>query len=205
MKNVKFMVEAGAMIALAFVLSKIDLFTMPQGGSVSPGAILPILFLAYRWGVGRGILAGVLLGILKMMLGGYVIGPIQGILDYPLAYGVLGIAGLAHPFLYKDEKNESKEIKHSTSKENNSFSTANEDTSRKPLAIAVCLAFLGALLKYVCHVLSGLLFFSDTISLETLIGSLSYNSFVGADFLISMVLLLILWKPLHTILQKVNP
>ncbi len=191
MKNVKLMVEAGAMIALAFVLSKIDLFTMPQGGSVSPGAILPILFLAYRWGIGPGILAGILLGILKMILGGYVIGPVQAILDYPLAYGVLGIAGLAHPFLYKDN-------------ENHSFSTANKDNSHKPLVIALSFAFLAALLKYVCHVLSGLLFFSDTISPETVVVSLSYNSFVGADFLISMVLLLILWKPLHTILKHDN-
>jgi thiamine transporter len=90
----RFAVEAALIIALAVVFSRIQLFHLPQGGSVTL-EIVPLIILALRWGLWRGIAAGAVAGILQWILGGYVIHPVQGILDYPLAYAVLGLAALA--------------------------------------------------------------------------------------------------------------
>ena len=40
----------GVCIALSFVLSQIKLFEMPQGGSVTPASMLPILFFCLCFG-----------------------------------------------------------------------------------------------------------------------------------------------------------
>ncbi len=190
MKNVKYVVEAGIMIALAFLLSKIDLFTMPQGGSVSPAAMLPIIFLAYRWGAPRGMLAGLVLGILKMFLGGYVVSPIQGILDYPLAYAMLGMAGLASSSMIKNTK------------KNNLREDTTKTLSWHIILFAGLCALLGAFLKYTFHVLSGIVFFREYATGNVLLYSMGYNSFVAVDFVISMILLVFIWKPLNKILPK---
>ena len=50
---------------------------------------------ALRWGLGRGLLAGLVLGILDFMLGGGISIGWQSILgDYVVAFTVLGLAGL---------------------------------------------------------------------------------------------------------------
>jgi thiamine transporter len=38
--------------------------------------------------------AGAVAGLLQLILGGYVVHPLQALLDYPLAFGVLGLAAL---------------------------------------------------------------------------------------------------------------
>lgn len=90
-------VEAAVAIALAFALDQVTLFRMPQGGSVTAGSMIPLLFVALRWGPRAGVLAGVGCGILQMIMAkpGNIVGPIQALLDYPVAFGVLGLAGLA--------------------------------------------------------------------------------------------------------------
>jgi len=65
---------------------------MPQGGSVTLENV-PLLIFALRWGVRHGIGAGAVAGLIQLMLGGYVVHPIQALLDYPLAFGALGLAG----------------------------------------------------------------------------------------------------------------
>ena len=82
-------VAAGLSVALSFL----RLFQMPQGGSITLEA-LPILYLALWRGAGYGVGAGVLSGLVQLLLRPYVVHPIQILLDYPLALGVLGVAGL---------------------------------------------------------------------------------------------------------------
>lgn len=101
-KNIRFIVEAGVSIALSFILSLIPLFRMPLGGSVTLVSRLPIIILAIRWGYKRGILVGAIFGFLNMSFGGYVIHPIQGILDYILSFAAIGLAGIS--FGKKDNK-----------------------------------------------------------------------------------------------------
>ena len=86
--------EAGVAIAIAQVLSFITLFHMPQGGSIKAASMVPLMIFAYRWGGTRGIWAGVVYGILHFLLGfKSSIHYLSIILDYLVAYGVIGVCG----------------------------------------------------------------------------------------------------------------
>lgn len=93
------MIEGALCIALALVLTKLNLFAMPQGGSVDL-ELVPLLLFAYRRGPKLGILIGVLTGIMKVLTGSYVLNPVQLVLDYPLAYAFAGIAAFYPRFLW---------------------------------------------------------------------------------------------------------
>lgn len=80
-------------IAIAFVLSYIRIFRMPQGGSITPASMLPIMFYAYMFGPVDGILAGMAYGLLQYVQDAYMVHWIQLLFDYPLAFGILGLAG----------------------------------------------------------------------------------------------------------------
>jgi len=89
------LVEAGVMIALAQVLSYVKIFEAPFGGSVTAGSMVPILFFAIRWGVGPGLFAGAVYGVLQFLLGPkYSMHILSILLDYVAAFGLLGLAGL---------------------------------------------------------------------------------------------------------------
>ena len=92
--QIRALCEGALMVALAFVLSFVKLYELPNGGSLTP-AMFPILLFALRWGVGRGLMAGFLFGLLQLLFdGAYAWGWTSMILDYLVAYGVLGFAGL---------------------------------------------------------------------------------------------------------------
>ena len=88
------MIEGALFIAIAQVLSMLKLWEMPWGGSVTL-AMVPILLFAVRWGVGPGLAAGFVFGILQFTFdGGFAIGWQSIIGDYLLAFTALGLAGL---------------------------------------------------------------------------------------------------------------
>ena len=89
--NITSMIEGALCIALALVLTKLNLFVMPQGGSVDL-ELVPLILFAYRRGAKLGILAGALTGIMKVLTGAYFLNIVQVILDYPLAYAFAGVA-----------------------------------------------------------------------------------------------------------------
>ncbi len=92
--GVQTLAEIGIAIALAAVLGQVRLFMMPQGGSVSL-ELLPVIFIAVRRGVVPALVAGVLYGLLQLLLpGAFVYHPLQAALDYPLAFMSLALAGL---------------------------------------------------------------------------------------------------------------
>jgi len=95
----KIMAEIVVVVALSYALNLIVLFRMPQGGSVTAVSMVPILWLALRRGTKVGVLAGVIFGLVDMMPQPFVVHPVQFLLDYPLAFGSLGLAGLfqKHP------------------------------------------------------------------------------------------------------------
>ena len=90
----KSLAYAAMCVALAFVLSYIKLFEMPQGGSVTLCSMLPIMLFAAAYGVGPGMLVGAVYGLLQYLQGGWFVHPIQFLLDYPLAFALIGLAGL---------------------------------------------------------------------------------------------------------------
>ena len=92
--DTKTLVASALLVALAVVLKQVKLFPMPQGGDVSAFGMLPIALCAYFFGVRRGIMAGMCVGLVDLIFSPYVIHPIQLLLDYPLAFGAIGFAGL---------------------------------------------------------------------------------------------------------------
>ena len=90
------MIAFGALsIALSFVLSCFRLYRMPQGGSVTPGSMLPLMLFSAAFGLGPGLLAGLAYGVLQYLQGGWFLNVWQFSLDYLLAFAALGLAGLA--------------------------------------------------------------------------------------------------------------
>lgn len=84
------MVECALCVALSFVMTKINLFTMPQGGSVD-FELVPLILFTYRRGWKWGLISGAMEGVLRILLGAYFYTPVQVILDYPLAYSFVGL------------------------------------------------------------------------------------------------------------------
>ena len=92
--RIRALTEGAIMVALAFVLSFVKLYELPNGGSLTP-AMFPILFFSLRWGLGRGLTAGFVFGLLQLIFdGAYAWGWQSMILDYLLAFAPLGLAGL---------------------------------------------------------------------------------------------------------------
>ena len=87
------MVEGALCIALAVVLAKFDLVSLPQGGSVDLG-LAPLLIFAWRRGLRWGMAAGGLAGVVKILMGAHMYHPLQIVLEYPLAYAMTGLAAL---------------------------------------------------------------------------------------------------------------
>ncbi len=92
--RIRALCEGAILIALAFILSFVKLYTLPNGGSLTP-AMLPILLFALRWGVGKGLAAGFIFGLLQLLFdGAYAWGWQSMILDYLLAFTPLGLSGI---------------------------------------------------------------------------------------------------------------
>ncbi len=100
--------EGALFVAAALALSYLDIPTGVLfggfGGSVDL-VMVPLLVYAARWGWGWGVSAGVLLGTMKFFLsGGVAVNWQSMLLDYSLAYGAVGLAGLLRrsprPLLY---------------------------------------------------------------------------------------------------------
>ncbi len=79
--------------ALSTVLSTIVIYVMPQGGSITLASMAPIIWLAIRRGPKIGLVTAVIYGCIQFGMLPYAIDPIQVLLDYMLAFGVLGVAG----------------------------------------------------------------------------------------------------------------
>lgn len=84
---------AGVCIAMSFVLSYVKLWEMPQGGSVTLVSMLPVMLYAYIYGTKKGVLIGFIYGLMQAMQDPYIIHPAQFLLDYPIAFAMLGFAG----------------------------------------------------------------------------------------------------------------
>jgi len=93
-KSTTMMVQGALMVALSLGLHFFKIFQAPYGGSVTLGGMVPILFFALRYGFRPGIMVGAAYGLLDLVVNPYVVHPAQLLLDYPLAYGALGLAGL---------------------------------------------------------------------------------------------------------------
>lgn len=86
--------EIPIIVALSLVLNFIKVFQMPQGGSITLGSMVPVLLISLRRGPKVGVFTGVVFGFAQMLLDGWFYSPVGMFLDYPLAFGALGLAGI---------------------------------------------------------------------------------------------------------------
>ena len=96
MRRIRFttsmLINVALMLALTIVLHQLRIFHMPQGGSVTLGALGPLLILTYRYGAGIGCLAGFVYGMINLMQDAFIVHPLQVLFDYPLPYMALAVA-----------------------------------------------------------------------------------------------------------------
>jgi thiamine transporter len=92
--STKILAEIIVFVAMGGALALIShsFFGLPQGGSINLGMV-PIFWLALRRGPKIGIFAGAVLGVVDLAIEPFVVNPAQFILDYPLAFACLGLAG----------------------------------------------------------------------------------------------------------------
>lgn len=92
MTKTRKLTEIAVAVAMAVVCSLIKVWEMPQGGSVAL-TMIPILLIAIRSGWVAGCSAGAIYGVLSLLIAGVVYHPMSILLDYVLAFGLLGVAG----------------------------------------------------------------------------------------------------------------
>lgn len=105
MKILNKIAEGSIFIALSIVLSLVfnyfPLFKMPNGGHISL-SMLPLILYAFRNGVVYGLIAGLVYGLLNFVVDGASYGALSLLLDYAVAFTVLGLAGLFKKIAEKD-------------------------------------------------------------------------------------------------------
>ncbi len=112
--NLYWLVESAVMIALAAVLelvAKMVIPEMPFGGQVTIVSMLPVVLVGWKYGLGKGLVTGFVYSLVQMALGVKTISSlilpasddylgslgnvvIMFILDYIVAYTVLGLGAL---------------------------------------------------------------------------------------------------------------
>ncbi len=92
MKKLHVLTEIAAFVALSVICSFIRVWEMPQGGSVAL-TMVPILLIAFRRGPAAGMITGGIYGLISMAIAGVIYHPMSILLDYVLAFALVGVAG----------------------------------------------------------------------------------------------------------------
>ncbi len=167
--DTRMLAEIAVATALAAVLGlfKLKLPHLLYGGSISLHA-LPILVVAIRHGTRRGIMVGAAYSAVNFALGPFFLHPLQVLLDYPLAFGALGMAGVA-------------------------TSISRTSTSLAPSSLMVTISVvLASVVRFGMHFVSGMLYFAHLAPEGTPVWqfSLLYNaSYVLPETVICVVAL----------------
>ncbi len=150
-------------VAMSFALSYIRLFKLPQGGSITFASLLPLMLYCCMFGTRRGVIACVIYGTLQAVQDPWIIHPMQFLLDYSLAFGLIGVSGI--------------------------FMEKGVFKNKKVLAFLFG-GVIAVLLRYACHVCTGVFAFAEYADLDTYASataySFAYNSFALADMAITL-------------------
>ena len=137
------MIEVALLATIAYIL---DLVTQPM--SLGPWISLsfkmvPIFLLSFRWGVKAGAMGGFIWGLLQVVTGEAASGwltPIQGFLEYFVAFSLIGLSGTVKPALDK----------------------AIRDKKRvQTLTYITSGVILGGLARYLIHYIAGVIFWGS--------------------------------------------
>lgn len=140
-ERIRTLTEIALAVALAAVLNlpylRIQLPFNIAGGTISLN-MLPLFVIALRRGVLPGLVAGMLYGCVDALIDPYIVHPAQFLLDYPVAYGMVGLSGLASGLWRRSAQ-----------------------TEKRHLAVLVGAAVLGVAGRFAAHWLSGVIFFGS--------------------------------------------
>lgn len=166
------LIEISLFSALALVFDLLIPYRMPQGGSITL-VMLPIFVMAYRHGLKGGLATGALVGTLQLLFGPYIFTPVQFLVDYTLAYGVVGFAGVFA---------------------NRVKTSARKEQKNMLILYLILGAFLGSALRYAAHVFSGIVFFAEYAEGPVVWYSLVYNmTYMLPSFLLATAVLVLLF------------
>src|SRR5829696_1232077 len=146
LRDPRALTEAALAVALAFVLGLIRVWKMPFGGSISL-EMVPLILLA-------------------LAIDPFVVHPVQVLLDYPLAFGVLGLAGFFRP----------------------------------PVRGAILGTVVAVLARFLCHFLSGVVFFASYApeGWNPFVYSAAYNlAYLVPSLIIALVVVVVLLRALE--------
>ena len=88
------LVETAILVAMAYVLSLIKLFSLPNGGSITAVSMLPLIILGLRRGPKWGFAGCFVFGLVDYVLGTkYGFSLISLLCDYLFAWTAMGTAG----------------------------------------------------------------------------------------------------------------
>lgn len=87
------LVFSAAAMALAIVTAEIKFTRLPMGGSITLFSMLFIVLIGYWYGLKAGLMTGFAYGLLQFLIDPVFYSPIQLLIDYPLAFGALGLSG----------------------------------------------------------------------------------------------------------------
>ena len=140
------------------------MFKLPFGGSVTLVSMLPIMVFAYVYGIKKGLIVGLVYGLLQALQDPFIVHGAQFLLDYPIAFAMTGFAGILSKWKRIDNLPQIK------------------------FAIS---AFIGGGLRYVAHVLSGVFAFGayalDAGAENIWTYSIIYNTYVLIDVILVTV------------------
>lgn len=175
-KKILFLVEVSIFTALALLLDILPLSfkIWAQGGSIS-FAMIPVFIVAFRWGLKGGLLSGFLWGMLQIATGtATILYPLQGFIDYGIAFTVIGFAGV---FAGKVQE----AVKDGRTKVYLTYITAG--------------VLLGSVLRFLAHFTAGVVFFGSAIEGQSVWQySLLYNiSYMFPSFVLSAAIVFFLF------------
>ncbi|BAC13327.1 hypothetical conserved protein [Oceanobacillus iheyensis HTE831] len=184
-KKTLFLVEVAVFTALALLLDLIPLQIKiwPQGGSID-FAMIPIFIVAFRWGLKGGLISGFLWGMLQIAIGtAYVLVPLQGFIDYAIAFTGIGLAGVVAKSVQKNVR---------------------ENKVKSYLSLITLGVFIGSFARFIAHYIAGIVFFESAVEGQPVwLYSLLYNgSYMLPSFVLSAVAVFFLFhKQPKTLLQ----
>lgn len=168
--RLRLLIEIALFAAIAMVLDLVIPST--HGFKITP-KMLPIIILALRWGTLPGMAGGLLWGILQIVTGeAYVLNAFQVLIEYIVAFSAIGLSGLFH----KPMQN----------------LLARPRPSKITQALLAGFAVLtGSLIRYLFHVIAGVIFWSQNIPSidQAIANSLLVN---GSGFLTETVTCLVI-------------
>ena len=174
---------AGVCIALSFALSYVKFFSLPMGGSITLASMLPLMIYSYIFGARKGVFAGLIYGVLQFIQNPQVYEWMQILLDYPVAFSALGLAGIAKKFRFL------------------------KGNAIAEIIVGMTIAFV---FRYAAHVISGYFVFGvrgNDWNLSPIAYSFAYNSFVLVELAINVIAAALLFASasVRNLIASVNP